>query len=125
VRAALRTPGLLPRCGRLLRQLVAALWPREVDASLRVGLDDPATTGVLFGGVSALAAVTTIDWRVHVEPDFAGPVCHGRARAAWSVPPAAVLWPVVTFLAAPVVWRAAYGAWRGRPARPAVVARTL
>lgn len=117
VRAAIGTPGLVPRAGRLVGDLLAALSPRDVDAVIRVGLDDPASTGTFFGRLAALAAVVPQGWRVRVEPDFEEPVLEGRGSAAWSVPPARIVWPLATALASPPVWRAAWSAWRV-PVRP-------
>ena len=45
-------------------------------------------------------------WIVSVEPEFSGEVIEGRANLRWSRSLGSVLWPVVTFLLSPVVWRA-------------------
>ncbi|MEZ5284287.1 MAG: hypothetical protein R2712_05640 [Vicinamibacterales bacterium] len=50
VRAALGTPGLLRRVRRLAADLGFVLLPDALQADLRVGLSDPAETGVLTAG---------------------------------------------------------------------------
>lgn len=107
VRKALATPGFLPRALRTLFDLARAIRPRALRAEVRIGLDDPASTGVLLGAVRALSAVTPrAGWRVGIEPDFTGPALAGRAEVRWVVRPGAVLWPVGRLVASPVAWRA-------------------
>ncbi|HQZ39958.1 MAG TPA: DUF2953 domain-containing protein [Vicinamibacterales bacterium] len=117
LRAALGTPGLPGRVGRLAGDLLAAVGPTDLDAAVRIGLDDPASTGMLFGRLAAVAAVCPQRWRVHIEPDFEEATLQACGSLRWSVSPARVLWPVATFLAAPAVWRAARAAWRVRSKR--------
>ncbi|MDH4066728.1 MAG: DUF2953 domain-containing protein [Acidobacteriota bacterium] len=112
LRAALSTPGLLRRAGRLLRQLLVVLRPAEFEASVRLGLDDPASTGVVAGAALAITAAWPCSYRLRVQPEFDEPVLAARAHAAWSIAPGTLLWPVVSFLAAPVVWRAGWAAWK-------------
>jgi Protein of unknown function (DUF2953) len=115
--AVLRSPGVLRRCARLGAELLRRLWPDRIRIEARVGLDDPADTGMLVGWGYALHAFapTRQGSSFRLEPDFSGAVFMGRADLRWSRSMASLLWPVVTFLSSPVVWRAAIRA--GRSAR--------
>jgi hypothetical protein len=116
--AALRTPGFPRRCIRLIRELRHALRPRRVVVRARVGLDDPFETGMLAGAAAAGAVLRTPGaFDVEITPDFSDTALAGRADLSWSLRPAAVLWPIVSFLAAPVVWRAGRAALRERRSR--------
>jgi len=115
--AAMATPGLVPPAGRLLGRMLTVARPREVDAVVRIGLDDPASTGILYGRLAAVAATASRGWSLRVEPDFEEPVLAGHGAADWSVAPVRVLWPLLTFLAAPPVWRAGRAALKARRRR--------
>lgn len=69
------------------------------------GLDDPADTGMVFGLLMGISAGRTDAAHLHVSPDFGGPSLDVDALAAWSVRPIAVVWPVLTFVFTPAVWR--------------------
>ncbi len=113
VLAALATRGFLRRVTRLAIELWRALAPRTVDGWVRLGFEDPVSTGVLYGAARALGRLgPTTAWNVRLEPEFAGPALAGHARFVWVVRPGAVLWPVGTFVASPITWRAAFAALR-------------
>jgi hypothetical protein len=117
IRAALQSPGFARRCVRLVAALARLARPDRMTVRGRIGLDDPADTGLFLGWLVAvrgrLASRRAI---VEIEPDFSGGVIEGRADLHWSRSLASVLWPLVTFLLSPVVWRAAMRAHRS--ARP-------
>lgn len=116
--AAVRTPGFLARCAQLARELRRALWPQWAVIRARVGLDDPFETGLLAGVLAAGAAVPrphALD--LEITPDFSQAVLVVQAQLSWSLRPVAVLWPVATFVLAPVVWRAGRAAWTARGRR--------
>ena len=94
-------------------ELLRLLRPTEVHARIRLGLDDPASTGAAAGLVCALTSLATRPhWDVRFEPDFIGPTLHGSAELRWLVRPGAFLWPVGRFVGSPVAWRAARAALR-------------
>lgn len=108
-------PGLIQRVGRLLVDLVRVLAPRAMDVRLRVGLDDPVSTAIWWGASHAIVGRAQAgEWRVRLEPEFAGPALAGEAHLEWLLRPGRVLWPVATFMCSPVVWRACLSAMRGR-----------
>ena len=116
LRAALWTRGLLPRLARLVVDVAGLLMPRTLDVDVRIGLDDPASTGMLCAAAQLAAAVrpSTV-WRLGVVPDFAGPALDARGRAEWVVRPGRVVWLVAALLVSPPVWRAAWAAIRVHP----------
>ena len=113
LRAALATRGLGSRLARLIADVGLVLLPRTLDARMRIGLEDPASTGVLYGAAHAAAWLPARrGWRLEVEPAFTGPTLAGRARAEWVLRPLRVLRPLGSFLLSPPVWRAAWAALR-------------
>jgi hypothetical protein len=112
VRAALITPGFVRRCLWLGRDLLRLTRPDEVRVRGRIGLDDPADTGMWLGWLYGLNPLVRDHADVRIEPDFGGPVIEGTAEGRWRRRPAGLLGPLVRFLASPVVWRAALAARR-------------
>jgi len=69
----LRTKGLLRQVKNLLRDLFSCLRIRDFGASLRVGLDNPADTGLLFAVIGPVVPwlSSTCPTRLRVQPSFA------------------------------------------------------
>ena len=82
----LRTRGLPAKLLRLVGQIVSRVKVRQLDADLRVGLDDPADTGVLCSIMwpTLVSLSSSGPVKVRIEPSFAEPALeasvHGRAR---------------------------------------------
>jgi len=114
-RALFFTPGLIARTWRLITGLGQQAWPRHVAVHMRIGFDDPAETGMFFGTCQGLlCAVPHRGWVTSIEPDFDRAVAEGDAHARWSVRLFLIVWPLLTFLASPVVWRGIRAAMRAR-----------
>jgi len=110
--AAIRTPGFPSRVVRTLAELARLLNPVAARGDIVFGLDDPASTGELLGSLCALRLWPGVAWHdVRLGPHFSGPAFGAVGQAAWVVRPGYLLWPVLSFLGAPVVWRAARAAW--------------
>ena len=105
--ALLFSPGFLARSARLTADLAALVPPRHFELDARVGFEDPADTGMLLGWLTARSVIGT-RYRIHVEPDFLNDVLAGRLRISWSTNVATVTWPVLKFVASPIVWRAVW-----------------
>jgi hypothetical protein len=116
----LRTRGLPGKLLKLARQIVSRVKVRQLDADLRVGLDDPVDTGVLcsimwpvLGSLSSSGPV-----KVRIEPSFAEPALeasvHGRARLF----PIEMVGPLLCFVFSPAGLRTArlmvVSRWRQR-----------
>jgi len=87
----LRTKGLLSQIIRLLRDVLSHLKFREFGANLRVGLDNPADTGLLFAFIAPanLLLSSFFPREIRVQPSFADEAVldgylYGAAR----------LWPI-------------------------------
>jgi len=82
----LRTRGLPGKLLKLARQIVSRVKVRQLDADLRVGLDDPADTGMLcaFMWPALVSLNSSGPVKVRIEPSFAEPALeasvHGRIR---------------------------------------------
>ena len=82
----LRTRGLSGKLLKLVRQILSRIKVRQLDADLRVGLDDPVDTGLLcaimWPAIASLSSSGPL--RVRIEPSFAEPALeasvHGRTR---------------------------------------------
>jgi len=68
----LRTKGLLRGLGGLLRDTIRRLSIKEFRANFRVGLDDPADTGLLFAiiGPATFFLSSSCHNQIRVEPSF-------------------------------------------------------
>jgi hypothetical protein len=106
--AVLRARGFARRALRLPRDLLCRVHIRAFDIDLRLGLDDPADTGRLWGLVGPAAAMLALPApaRVAVTPEFAEPVVHLDARADLRVVPGALLLVLLAFALSPATLRA-------------------
>jgi len=115
IRAALAVPGFPSRLWRLVIQIARQILPREVRVRARVGFDDPSDTGLFFAATRGSSwAASRVGWTIWIEPDFSGPVLEGDAHAGWSIRGVLLVWPLIAFLATPVVWRAGRAAMAAR-----------
>jgi hypothetical protein len=72
---------------------------RELRLRARVGLGDPADTGLLVGWAAPLLAMARAAPRLdlHLEPDFAREILEGEARGELRAFPLLVLPPLLRF----------------------------
>ena len=98
-------PGVAARARELVAGLLRSLRPRDLHVRARIGLDDPADTGCLWGAVGPLAALFS-GQDVRVEPAFDGACLRYRACARVRVVPGWILWLLARFLVSPPVLRA-------------------
>lgn len=99
---ALRTRGLPGRGLTLARRLLRQFRFRELDVHVRVGLGDPAETGMLCAAVwPALYPRSVGRFNVLVEPEFLEPCFELAARGRASVVPARLVWPLTLFILSP------------------------
>jgi hypothetical protein len=91
--------GLGERLPRLLRSLRRGVRVRELRLRARVGLGDPADTGLLVGWAAPLLAMARAAPRLdlHLEPDFAREILEGEARGELRAFPLLVLPPLLRF----------------------------
>lgn len=115
--AMLRSPHFPRRVVRLARALAARFRIRRLELSARLGLDDPADTGRLWGLVGPVAALVALPAaaRIAVTPEFAGPRFELEARGEARFVPVLVLAVLAAFLLSPATLRALVAAARGTP----------
>ena len=101
--SVLRTRGLVAGVVRLFRRMLRSLRVRELDASLRLGLPDPADTGLMYGVfwpvLSFFRPSDTVRFRM--EPAFEGPTFEASLQGAVRVFPAQVAASAARFVLSP------------------------
>ena len=103
----LQSTSFRKRCFRYLRHVVRSIKFKKFDLQARLGLDDPADTGQLWGFIGPIAALLTgrSGGNVRIEPDFACETfslhSHGRIRMI----PLRILLICIAFFLSPEVIR--------------------
>lgn len=99
-----------------LRATLGTLRWSELHLHLRLGLDDPADTGRLWGMLAplgaGLASLRAAD--IAIEPDFGGPVLDFDARGRLVLVPLRVLWSLAILAAILGLAMARRHRWRPR-----------
>ncbi len=106
--AMLRSRGFLRRVLRLLTDVLRRTKVRDLKLDVRVGLDDPADTGLLFAAIGPMAgylmAFTPMD--VEVQPDFEQETLRGFFRSDVRIFPIRLVLPFTLFALSPTTLRA-------------------
>jgi hypothetical protein len=113
----LRTRGLIPRVWKLITDLLRLLKPRDFKADIKVGLDDPADTGVLFAiiGPPLLFIDPAITNRISIQPSFAeSAVFEGYMHAVVRFLPIQIVLAVIGFIFSLPALRVAWTFMRNR-----------
>jgi hypothetical protein len=105
----LRTRGLLRRFSRLLRDTIRRIKIRELRANLKIALDNPADTGVIFAFVAPVNYILSsyTPYEISIQPSFNDDAIlegylHGTAR----LQPIRLVPPLLGFACSPPVMRA-------------------
>lgn len=114
--AALQSKGFIHRIMLFITDIIRAFRIRKLSCSVKMGLDDPADTGQLWGVVGPVAAClynVGDSYQISVEPDFNGICftadCYGNIRLL----PIQVIVIMFGFLFSPANWRAFIRLYRG------------
>lgn len=95
--AILRTRGLLKQIKRLLRDVLSSFKIRDLGADFRVGLGDPADTGLLFALIGP--ATVLFPHGIRVEPSFEDEaVFEGYSYGTLRLQPIQLVTPFVRFV---------------------------
>ena len=97
----LRTKGLLGQFKRLLRDIFGCLRFKDLRVDLRVGLDDPADTGLLFAviGPATFFLSSSFPHRIRVQPSFEDEmVFEGSLSGVLRLWPIQLVLPVLKFV---------------------------
>lgn len=108
--SVLRTEGFVARVWRLLRDLLQRIQVQDLSLEARIGLDDPADTGRLWGFVGPLVAVLPLPSaaNVAIAPDFQAQTFEFSSEGQIRLVPIRLLWTALLFLLSPVTLRALY-----------------
>jgi len=96
----LRVKGLFHQVKRLLKDIFRLPRLKIIEADFKVGLDDPADTGLLFSylGPAAVLAGSSVPGSVNLQPSFADqPVLQGSLHAAVRMRPVKAVVPFMRF----------------------------
>ena len=116
----IRTRGMPRRLVKLFRQVLRRLHMRQLDGDVRLGLDDPADTGIVCSFAwPALAYLNSFRLlSVRFEPCFTEPLLELRMHGAMRVYPVEMAGPLLSFAVSPAFLRAimsvAASRWRRR-----------
>ena len=99
----LQTEGLGRHVLKLARGLLRRIHVRALSLDVRLGLDDPADTGRLWGVVAPLAALLTLPpvARVAIAPDFAAEIFEVEAQGHLRIIPIQCLAVIFVFVLSP------------------------
>ncbi len=95
----LRTKGLLGQLKRLLKEIFRHLKIRDLSVNLRIGLDDPADTGLLFAviGPGTLFLKSAFSHQIRLQPAFTEAVFEGDLSGALRLQPIRLVIPLLRF----------------------------
>ncbi|MEM9587325.1 MAG: DUF2953 domain-containing protein, partial [Planctomycetota bacterium] len=104
----LRNARLRRRFIGFLRQLIRSVRVRSLDIQMRLGLDDPADTGRLWGVIGPVSTLLASIPKAHVwiEPQFSHAALSVRGQGCLRIIPLQTAWVCLTFCLSPVVIRA-------------------
>ncbi len=97
----LRTKGLLRQIKVLVTDVLSSLSIRQLRADFRIGLDNPADTGLLFAtiGPSLIFLSPSVRRSISIKPSFeVEAVLEGYAQAAVRLRPIRLLVPLLRFV---------------------------
>ena len=96
----LRIKGLLGKILKLIRQILGCLKVRQLDADFRVGLDDPADTGIMCSVLwPALVPISSFGpVRFRVEPVFSEFAFEASLQGWVRLFPIQLVWSLVSFV---------------------------
>lgn len=88
---------VIVRTATALLRLILRRFKVAAEGELRIGLSDPADTGILWGVSAPFLVPFTERVGLHVQPSFVGADCSFTGQAAVEVVPATVVVPVLRF----------------------------
>ncbi len=101
-------PATLNRAIRFASDIWHAIQREDVHVNMRIGLGDPADTGMLWGFVGPLSAVlkNSRNSIINIEPDFFDTTLDFSGSGKLRFYPLQLLWLTGMFMASPTIWRA-------------------
>ena len=104
----LMTRGVVRGLLKLSRRILSGIRVRHLDARVRIGLDDPAATGILYSALWPVLVPLTnsSSAKVRMELSFEEPALDLIARGRIWVFPIQMVWSVLLFVLSPTGLRA-------------------
>lgn len=104
----IRESAFRQRIHRFIRDMFRATHPRDLFLRLRIGLGDPADTGLLWALVGPVAgmAQNVASAVVRIEPDFIDPAFEVEGHGRFRLVPIQFIATTLTFLLSPTMLRA-------------------
>jgi hypothetical protein len=115
--AMIRSTGFLRRLLRFVRDIFRISHVRDFEIDLRIGLNDPAETGMLFAAIApALVQFRTFTpFDIQILPDFEQAVLQGYVKSDLRIFPIQFIFTGMLFVLSPATIRALLSmvlAWR-------------
>lgn len=117
----LRTKGLLRQFYRLVKKILSRIKLRELVAHFKLGLDNPADTGLLFAFIAPVNLLLSYfsPHQIKIEPSFAGDtVIEGYLYGTVRLQPIQLAAPLIGFAFSLPTLRAmrtlAFSKWKGK-----------
>ena len=103
----LRTRGLLRKIAVLVRDILGQFKIRELALNCRLGLNDPADTGLIFALIEATTPFINhpAKYQLRVQPIFSDEIfLNGHLHGVVSVRPIGLVWPLLKFTFSPAMF---------------------
>ena len=117
----LRTKGLLKQFGSFIKRIFRHIKIRELVANFKVGLDNPADTGLLFAFMAPVNLILSYfsPHQIRIEPSFAGEtIIEGHLYGAVRLRPIQLAAPLIGFVFSLPTLRAVkklvFSKWKGK-----------
>jgi hypothetical protein len=117
----LRTKGLLKQFGSFIKRIFRHIKIRELAANFKVGLDNPADTGLLFAFMAPVNLILSYfsPHQIRIEPSFAGEtIIEGHLYGAVRLRPIQLAAPLIGFVFSLPTLRAVkklvFSKWKGK-----------
>jgi hypothetical protein len=104
----LRTKGLLAKTKNLVRDVLSRIKIKEIAVNLRLGLDDPAATGLAFAVIGAARPFMKLprQYELTIQPSFSDqPFFQGYLRGVLRLQPIRLVIPIGRFVFSPTMFR--------------------
>jgi len=112
----LRTTGLLKQVLLLLRGILSCIHLKKFELQLKLGLDNPADTGFLFGYIYAVRGLLPAKSGIAINPEFSEAVIEGHSRGIVTLTPICFVGPLFRFVfsktSLKILWGIITGKWK-------------
>lgn len=114
-KALLHNKPFRERVVRFLRETWAAIEKHNLKLFVRVGLDDPADTGILWSVLGPLSAIlaSSRNSEVRLQPDFLDPAFELDSSGRVRIVPLRLVYLTAGLLLSPTIWSGLYRARNG------------